>query len=566
MLDSEAYTLVTTSSHHQNYDDYVAVKSGKDSDLNVSLEAALRRQYPELALTSTVSRNVNLLAFAFAGHASATLDIVDESVLRTRYVSGASLRESRTFAKYLYKWGDEYFIVYIVYINYYETRQYILREPSEGETAMSSNGRTDELLKAIGKWQIPPPAGDKWVYVYDGYWFRSRALYDQVKNASWDDVILNEGMKKQITSLMHKFFDSREIYKNLGVSWKRGVIFHGPAGNGKTISIKALMNSLFRSNGLSIPSLYVKSATSTYSIRSVFQQARYMSPCLLIFEDIDTIVTKNTRSYFFNEVDGLENNDGIFMVASTNHLDKLDAGLSSRPSRFDRKYLFPLPSEEERKLYCQFWRRRLKKKEVDVEFPAKICPAAALITDGFSFAYMQEAFVATLLAIALRRSDGDDGKEIDKVEESQDHSGDDGDRDLNDYELWRELKKTIKALRDDMGNESGKDIDKSSSEDDAFSKELDQEREAQAPTANPKVVEGQTPLPLQPAEIDIGKQLEGLPVGGPRVQVDFQNVPIITEENTFIPEISQTSETLAQAKLQGRPVMTEERTTIQRFD
>lgn len=79
--------------------------------------------------------------------------------------------------------------------------------------------------------------------------------------------------------------------------------YAGPAGNGKTISIKALMNSLFRSDGLSIPSLYVKSAPSTYDIRNVFQQARYMSPCLLIFEDIDTVVIEATRSYFFNEVD-----------------------------------------------------------------------------------------------------------------------------------------------------------------------------------------------------------------------------------------------------------------------
>lgn len=63
------------------------------------------------------------------------------------------------------------------------------------------------------------------------------------------------------------------------------------------------MNSLFRSDGLSIPSLYVKSAPSTYDIRNVFQQARFMSPCLLIFEDIDTVVTDVTRSYFFNEVD-----------------------------------------------------------------------------------------------------------------------------------------------------------------------------------------------------------------------------------------------------------------------
>ena len=61
MLDSEAYTLVTASSHHQNYDDYVDVKSGKGYDLNVSIQAALRRQYPELALTVTPAYNGMLL-------------------------------------------------------------------------------------------------------------------------------------------------------------------------------------------------------------------------------------------------------------------------------------------------------------------------------------------------------------------------------------------------------------------------------------------------------------------------------------------------------------------------
>lgn len=86
------------------------------------------------------------------------------------------------------------------------------------------------------------------------------------------------------------------------------------------------MHSLFERNGFSIPSLYVKSAPQTYDIRAIFQEARYQAPCLLIFEDIDTIVTPSTRSYFFNEVDGLEDNDGLFMVASTNHLDQLDPG------------------------------------------------------------------------------------------------------------------------------------------------------------------------------------------------------------------------------------------------
>ena len=65
------------------------------------------------------------------------------------------------------------------------------------------------------------------------------------------------------------------------------------------------MNSLFKETGDSIPSLYVKSAPMTFDIRNIFQQARYMAPCLLIFEDIDTVVTEKSRSYFFNEVDGL---------------------------------------------------------------------------------------------------------------------------------------------------------------------------------------------------------------------------------------------------------------------
>jgi len=141
----------------------------------------------------------------------------------------------------------------------------------------------------------------------------------------------------------------------------------------------------------------------------------------------------------------LENNDGIFMVASTNHLDQLDPGLSSRPSRFDRKYLFPLPSTEERVLYCDYWRAKLASKS-SVKFPKKLCPAIAGITQDFSFAYLKEAFLSTLLAIAFNRSeDGIRG------------GGDDEGGDLDDYELWREIKKQVKLLRDDMDSR-GEDI------------------------------------------------------------------------------------------------------------
>ena len=127
------------------------------------------------------------------------------------------------------------------------------------------------------------------------------------------------------------------------------------------------------------------------------------------------------------------------MAASTNHLDQLDPGLSSRPSRFDRKYLFPIPSEAERIMYCEYWREKLKSKPDSTKFPKKLSPAIAGITQEFSFAYLQEAFVATLVVIANNRS------------EKQIRGGEDDEGgDLDDYELWREMKTQVRLLKEDM--------------------------------------------------------------------------------------------------------------------
>lgn len=82
------------------------------------------------------------------------------------------------------------------------------------------------------------------------------------------------------------------------------------------------MKELANRSSLPVASLYVKSFTTwdpEYGIRRVFQKARETAPCLLILEDVDSLVTPTTRSYFLNEVDGLEKNDGILMLGSTNH-------------------------------------------------------------------------------------------------------------------------------------------------------------------------------------------------------------------------------------------------------
>ena len=72
-----------------------------------------------------------------------------------------------------------------------------------------------------------------------------------------------------------------------------------------------------------VPTLYVKSLgyDPEYGIRSVFQKARSTAPCLLLFEDLDSLISPQVRSYFLNEVDGLEDNDGILMLGSTNHCE-----------------------------------------------------------------------------------------------------------------------------------------------------------------------------------------------------------------------------------------------------
>ena len=118
-------------------------------------------------------------------------------------------------------------------------------------------------------------------------------------------------------------------------------------------------------------------------------------------------------------------------------VDLLDPGLSKRPSRFDRKYLFPLPSLPQRVQYSEYWRHKLAKTEAGIDFPKKLSQAIAGITDGFSFAYLKEAFVASLLKLATRKR-------------ITCESGDE----LEDLPLWKEMKRQVLNLREELGEET----------------------------------------------------------------------------------------------------------------
>ncbi|MCJ1456228.1 hypothetical protein MMC28_006588 [Mycoblastus sanguinarius] len=166
-----------------------------------------------------------------------------------------------------------------------------------------------------------------------------------------------------------------------------------------------------------------------------------MAPCLLIFEDLDSLITADCRSFFLNEVDGMESNDGIMIIGSTNYLEKLDSGITKRPSRFDRKYHFDLPATSEREEYCEYWRSRLAENKT-IDFPAKLCSAIAGITDGFSFAYLKEAFVSALLTIV-----SDQPSSFPHMR--QDFQNSDS-KSLDSVLLWQVMRQQVELLRNEI--------------------------------------------------------------------------------------------------------------------
>lgn len=201
-------------------------------------------------------------------------------------------------------------------------------------------------------------------------------------------------LKQDIRDDLAQFFAAHATYDEYGVPWKRGILFVGPPGNGKTHTVKALINSIEQ------PCLYVKSfrqmggAPDEFSIRQVFDRARRTAPCVLVLEDLDSLLTPQNRSFFLNELDGFAANIGIVALATTNHPERLDPAILDRPSRFDRKYPFGLPELPERKAYIEMWNASLKPAvRLSEEGIAKFAEA----TEGFSFAYLKELFLSSMM-------------------------------------------------------------------------------------------------------------------------------------------------------------------------
>lgn len=258
----------------------------------------------------------------------------------------------------------------------------------------------EELILAVCTWNSEL-RGE--VLVFDGgCWQKDAHLFEAIKGASFDNLILRGSLKEDIFADLSRFFAAREVYAAHGVPWKRGILLVGPPGNGKTHAVKAIINAMGQR------CLYVKSFRAEHvpeeaNIRQVFDRARRSAPCILVLEDLDALVTAETRSFFLNELDGFAANIGVVTLATTNHPERLDPAIVDRPSRFDRKYPFALPAAEERLAYAQMWNASLAP---ELRASPDGLAAVAAATEGFSFAYLKELFLCSMMRWMSGRVEG----------------------------------------------------------------------------------------------------------------------------------------------------------------
>lgn len=247
------------------YGDYRKHNAGLQASYETTMLSSLRSRYPDWTVTVTPGYT-GLLAYAQAGQAKAELDIQNESLSAQRLHVPPSQRISQEegtmmdiiqFGKYDYEWNGEVFILYKVapQQGFGQVIDYILHK-RDHELLAGRCKATDELIAAATKWNNV--VHDEVLVFEQECWTKSEELWSSVQNASWDDVIMDNDMKETLINDIEGFFDCKDDYKEFSVPWKRGIILHGLPGNGKTISIKALMRALYK-RPEPIPTLYVKS-------------------------------------------------------------------------------------------------------------------------------------------------------------------------------------------------------------------------------------------------------------------------------------------------------------------
>lgn len=176
------------------------------------------------------------------------------------------------------------------------------------------------------------------------------------QNITFEDIGALDRVKEELT--MSILLPSRypEKFSAFGISKPSGVLLHGPPGCGKTLIAKAVSN-MSHCNFLSIkgPELITKYVgDSEKHLRDLFQKAKNLSPCVLFFDEIDSLCGRRGKNEFGNRIvnqiltllDGMEDRGEVYLIGATNRIDSLDEALM-RPGRFDKIIEVSLPTASE---------------------------------------------------------------------------------------------------------------------------------------------------------------------------------------------------------------------------
>ncbi|HSF27680.1 MAG TPA: CDC48 family AAA ATPase [Nitrosopumilaceae archaeon] len=217
--------------------------------------------------------------------------------------------------------------------------------------------------------KLPPETLDKLIVNGDDYQNAlrevtpsgMREVFIENPDVKWDEVGGLENVKRELQEAVEWPMKYPTLYSKLGHRMPRGILLHGPSGTGKTLLAKAVATES-EANFISVrgPELLSKwVGESERGIREIFRRARQASPCVIFFDEIDSIapvrgvggetaVTERVVSQLLTELDGIESLHGVVVLAATNRADMIDTALL-RPGRFDKIILVPMPDKEGRK-------------------------------------------------------------------------------------------------------------------------------------------------------------------------------------------------------------------------
>jgi len=221
----------------------------------------------------------------------------------------------------------------------------------------------------------------------------------EVPTVTWDDVGGLENVKKELQELVQYPVEHPEKFLKFGMMPSKGVLFYGPPGCGKTLLAKAIANEC-QANFISIKGpelLTMWFGESEANVRDVFDKARSAAPCVLFFDELDSIAksrggggggdaggaSDRVINQILTEMDGMGSKKNVFIIGATNRPDIIDPAIL-RPGRLDQLIYIPLPDDGSRMAILKSnLRKSPVAKDVDLDYMAKM-------TRGFSGADLTE--------------------------------------------------------------------------------------------------------------------------------------------------------------------------------